>query len=179
MKYAMPARKEVGIRTIFNILGPIINPAGNTHHLMGVPNNELVDKISDVFLKLGLKRGLVVCGNNVLDEIAPYGKTKVAEIKDGRIIKYEIRASKYLKQEYPVEKIKGGQPEENAQILTNIFNGKEKEAYYNLVALNSGFAIYICGLAKDIKEGIKIACDVIDSGKAAKKLKELIEFTNS
>ncbi|HPD18662.1 MAG: anthranilate phosphoribosyltransferase [Candidatus Goldbacteria bacterium] len=179
MKYAMPARKEVGIRTIFNILGPIINPAGNTHHLMGVPNNELVDKISEVFLKLGLKRGLVVCGNNVLDEIAPYGKTKVAEIKDGRIIKYEIRATKYLKREYPVEKIKGGKPEENAQILINIFNGKEKEAYYNLMALNSGFAIYICGLAKDPVEGIKIACDVIDSGKAAKKLKEFVEFTNS
>ena len=179
MKYAMPARKEIGVRTIFNLLGPIVNPANNTHHLMGVPNNELVDKISEVFLKLGLKRGFVVCGNGCLDEIAVSGKTKIAEIKDNSIKKYEISASEFIKEEYPVEKIKGGTPEENTQILMNIFSGKEKEAYYNSVVLNAGFAIFMCDMAKDTKEGIKAAGDIISSGKAAKKLQEFIEFSNS
>ncbi len=179
MKYAMPARKEIGVRTMFNLLGPIVNPANNTHHLMGVPNNELVDKISEVFLKLGLKRGLVVCGNGCLDEIALYGKTKVAEIKDGSINKYEIHASEYIEKEFAVEKIKGGTPDENAKILDDILTGREKEAYYNSVILNAGFAIYICDKAKDAKEGIKIAADVISSGKAAKKLQEFIEFSQN
>lgn len=179
MKHAMPARKEIGIRTIFNLLGPIVNPANNTHHLMGVSNNELVDKISEVFLKLGLKRGLVVCGNDCLDEIALSGKTKVAEIKDGGIKKYEIQASEFIKKEYPIERIKGGAPEENAQILKDIFSGKEKEAYYSSVVLNAGFAIYMCDKAKNAKEGIKIASDIISTGKAAKKLQEFIEFSNS
>lgn len=179
MKYAMPARKEIGIRTIFNLLGPVVNPANNTHHLMGVPNNELVEKISEVFLKLGLKRGLVVCGNGCLDEIALSGKTKVAEIKNGGINKYEIQASDFLINEYPIESIKGGFPEENAQILSDIFGGKEKEAYFSSVVLNAGFAIYMCDKTKNVKEGIKFAEDIIFSGKAAKKLKEFIEFSNS
>lgn len=179
MKYAMPARKEIGIRTIFNLLGPVVNPANNTHHLMGVPNNELVEKISEVFLKLGLKRGLVVCGNGCLDEIALSGKTKVAEIKNGGINKYEIQASDFLINEYPIESIKGGSPEENAQILSDIFGGKEKEAYFSSVVLNAGFAIYMCDKTKNVKEGIKFAEDIIFSGKAAKKLKEFIEFSNS
>lgn len=178
-KYAMPARKEIGLRTIFNLLGPIVNPANITHHLMGVANNELVDKISEVFLKLGLKRGIVVCGNGCLDEIALSGKTKVAEIKDGNIKKYEIRASEFIKNEYPIERIRGGAPEENAQILKDIFSGKEKEAYYSSVILNAGFAIYMCDKAKNAQEGVKIASDIISTGKAAKKLQEFIEFSNS
>jgi anthranilate phosphoribosyltransferase len=177
MKYAMPARKEIGIRTIFNLLGPIVNPANNTHHFMGVPNNELVEKISEVFLKLGLKRGLVVCGNGCIDEIALSGKTKVAEIKDSNIIRYEIDASKYMDKKYSVEKIKGGTPEENAAILKDIFTGKEKEAYYHAVILNAGFAIYMCDKVKNPEEGIKTAADIISSGKAAKKLQEFIEYS--
>lgn len=179
MKYAMPARKEIGIRTIFNLLGPIVNPANNTHHLMGVPNNELVDKISEVFLKLGLKRGLVVCGNGCLDEIAPSGKSKVAEIKDGKIKKYEIKVSDFGVKEYNIENIKGGTPEENAKILQDIFTGKEKGAYYSSVILNAGFAIYICDGAKDAKEGVKIAIDIISSAKAKEKLEQLIKSSNN
>ncbi|MCX7698484.1 MAG: anthranilate phosphoribosyltransferase [Candidatus Goldbacteria bacterium] len=179
MKYAMPARKEIGIRTIFNLLGPIVNPANNTHHLMGVPNYDLVDKISEVFLKLGLKRGLVVCGNGCLDEIALSGKTKAAEIKDGNINKFEIYASEYLEKEYYIESIKGGSPEENAKILTDIFTGKEKGAYFSSVILNAGFAIYICEKARNPQEGIKIAADIISSGKATKKMQEFIEFSQN
>ncbi len=179
MKYAMPARKEIGVRTIFNLLGPVVNPANNTHHLMGVPNNELVDKISEVFLKLGLKRGLVVCGNGCLDEIALSGKTKIAEIKDGSIEKYEIQASEFIEKEYPVESIKGGTPEENAQILKDIFSGKEKGAYYSAVVLNAGFAIYMCDMVKNARDGIKTAGDIISTGKAAKKLQEFIEFSST
>jgi anthranilate phosphoribosyltransferase len=179
MKYAMPARKEIGIRTIFNLLGPIVNPANNTHHLMGVPDDKLVDKISEVFLKLGLKRGLVVCGNGCLDEIAPSGKSRIAEIKDGKIIKYEIKVSDFGVKEYKIEDIKGGTPEENAKILQDIFTGKEKGAYYSSVILNAGFAIYICDKAKDAKQGVKIAIDIISSGKAKEKLEQLIKASNN
>jgi len=179
MKYAMPARKEIGIRTIFNLLGPIVNPANNTHHLMGVPDDKLVDKISEVFLKLGLKRGLVVCGNGCLDEIAPSGKSRIAEIKDGKIIKYEIKVSDFGVKEYKIEDIKGGTPEENAKILQDIFTGKEKGAYYSSVILNAGFAIYICDKAKDAKQGVKIAIDIISSGKAKEKLEQLIKESNN
>jgi len=178
MKYVMPARKELGVRTMFNILGPVVNPAMHTHHLMGVFSPELVDKIIEVFKGIGLKHALVVCGEGGLDEISLSGSTAVAELKGGKIEKYTVSPADFGLKEAPVEEIKGGDPAENAKILNSIFSGKEKGACYDVVVLNSGFGIYTGDGAGSPKEGIEKAKEIIDSGKAAAKLKELIECSN-
>jgi anthranilate phosphoribosyltransferase len=179
MKFAMGVRKEVGVRTIFNLLGPIINPARNTHHLMGVFSEALTEKIAGVLKNMGLVHSAVVCGKGNMDEITLAGPTKISELKDGKIETYYIRPSDFGIQEAPMEAVKGGGPEKNAQIISSIFSGKEKGAYRDVIVLNSGFALYIADKVKTPKEGVKMAAEIIDSGKAALKLEEFIKCSNS
>jgi len=179
MKYAMPVRKELGIRTIFNMLGPLINPVKNTHHLMGVFNEALTEKIANVLKKMGLKHAAVVCGKGNVDEIILWGPTKISELKNGKIKTYKISPTDFKIKKSPKEAVKGGTPEENATVLKEIFEGKRKDAYYDIIVLNSGFALYIADLVNNVKSGIEKAKELIENGMALKKLNELIECSNN
>ncbi len=178
MKYAMPVRKEIGIRTIFNILGPLANPVKNTHHLMGVFSEKLTEKIAKVLKNIGLKRAAVVCGKGNVDEIILWGYTRISELKNGKIKTYKIKPADFGIKSSPLSSVKGGTPEENAKILKEILENKRKDAYYDIVLLNSGFALYITDFAKTVKEGIKKVKETIESGEALKKLNQFIECSN-
>ncbi|MBU0628344.1 MAG: anthranilate phosphoribosyltransferase [Nanoarchaeota archaeon] len=177
MKYAIGPRKELGIRTIFNILGPLTNPAEAPYELMGVFSESLVEPMAEVLGKLGCKHALVVHGNG-LDELTICSKTKVAEYKDNKVNTYEIDPKDFNIKTASLNDIKGNSPEENAKITLNILEGKEKGPKRDIVLLNAGAAIYTAGMAKTIKEGIDLAKNSIDSGKALEKLNKLKVWTN-
>lgn len=178
MKYAMPVRKEIGIRTIFNILGPLANPVKNTHHLMGVFSEDLTEKMANVLKKMGLKHAAVVCGKGNIDEIILWGYTKISELKNGKVKTYRITPGDFKIKKCSLSDVKGKTPEENANILKEILENKRKDAYYDIVILNSGFALYIADFAKTAKDGIKLAKELIESGKALAKLNQLIQCSN-
>jgi anthranilate phosphoribosyltransferase len=179
MKYAMGVRKEVGVRTIFNLLGPIINPARHTHHLMGVFAETLTEKIAGVLKNMGQVHSAVVCGAGNMDEITLAGPTKVSELKDGEIKTYYIKPSDFGINEAPMEAVKGGGPERNAKIMRDIFDGVEKGPFKDVIVLNAGFALYVADRVKTPLEGVKLADDIISSGAAKRKLQEFIECSNS
>jgi anthranilate phosphoribosyltransferase len=179
MKYAMGVRKEIGVRTIFNLLGPIINPARNSHHLMGVFHESLTEKIAGVLKNMGLVHSAVVCGQGNMDEITLAGPTKVSELVNGEIKTYYIKPGDFGINEAPMEAVKGGGPEKNAQIIRDIFAGREKGPLKDVIVLNSGFALYIADRVKSPKEGVELAAKIIENGLAEKKMKEFIECTNN
>lgn len=177
MKYVGPVRKELGIRTIFNILGPLANPAGANMELMGVYDEELVEPLAKVLFNLGVKNAMVVYGQDKLDEISMSAPTTVCEIKDGVFSNYVIQPEDFGYTRCKKEDLEGGTPAENAEITRAILNG-EKGPKRDAVALNSGAALYIAGKAATIQEGVKMAEELIDSGKAKEKLEEFIRFSN-
>jgi anthranilate phosphoribosyltransferase len=177
MRFVAPVRKELSIRTIFNILGPLSNPAGASYQLMGVYDESLVEPLAQVLLNLGVKRGLVVYGLEGLDEISLVGKTKVCEIRDGWVKNYEIDPRDYGFSLCKKEDLVGGTPKENAQIIKDIFNGK-KGPKRDTVVLNSAAALYIGKDNITFEEAINEVKDVIDSGKALNKLNQMIKYTN-
>jgi anthranilate phosphoribosyltransferase len=178
MKYAIGPRREIGIRTIFNMLGPLTNPAGATAQLLGVYDPKLTEMFADVLKNMGTKRAFVVHGLDGLDEVTLSRETRVAELKDGIIKAYNINPVDYFGQTYPLEVVRGGDPAVNAQITRDVLSGKNG-ARRNIVLINAALAIIAGEKAGDIKEGIKIASDCIDSGAAVKKLQALIEMSNS
>ncbi|MCY1153224.1 MAG: anthranilate phosphoribosyltransferase [Sphaerochaetaceae bacterium] len=177
MRFVAPVRKELSIRTIFNILGPLSNPAGASYQLMGVYDESLVEPLAQVLLNLGVKRGLVVYGLEGLDEISLVGKTKVCEIRDGWVKNYEIDPRDYGFSLCKKEDLVGGTPKENAQIIKDIFSGK-KGPKRDTVVLNSAAALYIGKDNITFEDAIKEVKDVIDSGKALNKLNQMIKYTN-
>ena len=179
MKYATPVRREIGMRSIFNILGPISNPAFTNIQLLGVYDRKLIEPIINVLKNLEHKSAMVVHSKDGYDEITVTGPTFIAEYKDGRIKEYEITPEEFGFKKYTLEDIKGGDRKYNASILRRILKGKEKDAKRDVVIMNAGATIYISGKAKTLKEGMEIAYDVIESGKAEEKLEALIEFTRS
>ena len=177
MKYVAPIRKELGIRTVFNILGPLSNPAGANMELMGVYEQELVEPLAQVMAKLGVVRGMVVYGQDKLDEISMSAPTSVCEIKDGWFRSSVITPEDFGLKRCTREDLKGGSSEENAQITRAILNG-EKGPRRDAVLMNAGASLYIGGKAASMKDGIILAADLIDSGKALKTLEKLIEISN-
>ena len=175
MKYATPVRRELGIRTVFNVLGPLTNPANANYQLMGVYDEKLTEKLAYVLKNLGLKGALVVHGSG-MDEITTIGKTKISELKNGEVKSYYIEPEDFGIKRAKLEDIRGGNAEENAKIIRAIFEGEEVGAKRDIVVLNSAFALYIAEEVKNVEEGIKLAEKSIDSGKALKKLEDLIEF---
>ncbi|ADG12959.1 anthranilate phosphoribosyltransferase [Methanocaldococcus infernus ME] len=175
MKYAMPVRRELGIRTVFNILGPLTNPANANYQLLGVFKEELTEKLAKVLKNLGVRGALVVHGNG-MDEITTIGKTKISEYKDGRFRTYYIEPEDYGIKRANLEDIRGGDAKENAKIIRDILEGEEVGAKRDIVVLNSAFSLYITEEAKNVEEGIKKANKAIDSGKALEQLEKLIEF---
>ena len=178
MKYVAPIRKELGIRTVFNILGPLSNPAGANMELMGVFDQSLVEPLAQVMTKLGVNRGMVVFGQDSLDEISMSAPTSVCEIKDGWFQSYEITPEQFGYTRCSKEELAGGTPEENAEITKAIVNGTEKGPKRQAVCMNAGAALYIAGKAESLEVGVKMAENLIDSGAAAAKLREFVEETN-
>lgn len=178
MKYVAPIRKELGIRTVFNILGPLSNPAGANMELMGVYDQSLVEPLAQVMANLGVNRGMVVYGKDSLDEISMCAPTSVCEIRDGKFTSYEITPEQFGYERCEKGALTGGTPAENAEITKAILKGEEKGPKRQAVCLNAGAALYIAGKATSIEEGVKLAESLIDSGAALKKLEEFVEETN-
>ncbi len=177
MRYAAPVRKELAIPTIFNILGPLANPANANQQILGVFSEDLLVPMAQALSNLGVKKGFVVYGNDGLDEITLTGPTKAIEINNGDLNEITINPEDYGLEICDIEELIGGEKEENAQIIRDIFNGK-KGPKRDVVLLNSGVALYTTGKVDSINEGVEMAADIIDSGKALEKLEELIEKTN-
>lgn len=178
MKYVGAIRKELGIRTVFNILGPLTNPAAPTMHLMGVYDQSLVEPLARVLSNLGVKRGLVVYGLDKMDEISASSPTAVCEINNGEYKSYTIAPEDFGLASCKKEDLVGGSPEENAAITLSILNG-EKGPKRNAVLLNAGAALYIGGKADSIADGVSLAAELIDSGKALATLEAFKQISNS
>jgi anthranilate phosphoribosyltransferase len=177
MKYAIGPRREIGIRTIFNILGPLTNPAGATSQLIGVYNPRLTEMFAGVLKNLGTKRAFVVHGSDGLDEATVTGETRVTELRDGLITTYNIDPVDLFGDTSPGDALIGGDASLNAQITKDVLSGKDG-ARRNIVVLNAALAIMAGEKAKTIKDGIKLAQDCIDRGAAMKKLQALTELSN-
>lgn len=177
MKYVGSIRKELGIRTVFNILGPLTNPASPKRQLLGVYDRSLVVPLAQVLMNLGVKKGMVVFGQDKLDEISLSAPTTIAEFSDGWFRTYEISPEQFGFERCTKEDLRGGTPEENAAITRSILGG-EKGHRRNAVLMNAGAALYVGEKAPSIKDGIALATEVIDSGKATQTLEELIALSN-
>ena len=177
MKYVGPIRKELGIRTVFNILGPLTNPASPSMQLLGVYDVSLVEPLARVLTNLGVKRGMVVYGQDKLDEISLSSKTTVCEFADGAYKNYVINPEELGMKMCTKEELVGGTPEENAAITRAILDG-EKGPKRDAVLLNAGAALYIAQKADSLKAGTKLAASLIDSKAAKKTLEKFIEFSN-
>lgn len=177
MKYVGAIRKELGFRTVFNILGPLTNPAHPKRQLLGVYDEYLTEPLAKVLMELGVKRGMVVYGMDKLDEISLSAPTKVCEIKDGSLHTYEIKPEDFGLSRCKKEDLAGGDPKENAAITLSILKG-EKGAKRDAVLLNAGAALYIGEKAKSMQEGINLAARLIDSKKALKVLEDFIKVSN-
>lgn len=178
MKYAVQPRREIGIRTVFNLLGPLTNPAGATHQLTGIYDGGLTELITQVLRNLGTVRAMVVHGMEGLDEISVCGPTKISELRDGQIRNYTLTPEEVGLKRCRLEEIQGGNPEQCADALRAVLRG-EKGAKRDVVLLNSGAALYVSGAAGSVAEGIRLAAEVIDSGKAQAKLEQLVRMTNA
>ena len=177
MKYVGAIRKELGFRTVFNILGPLTNPGTPSMQLLGVYDDYLVEPLAQVLINLGVKRGMVVYGQDKLDEISLSAPTRVCEIRDGWFKSSVITPEEFGFERCAKEDLRGGTPEENAKITLAILNG-EKGHKRNAVLLNAGAALYLCGKVDNIKEGVALAGRLIDSGKALETLRKFIDVSN-
>jgi anthranilate phosphoribosyltransferase len=179
MKHAVGPRREIGIRTIFNILGPLTNPASATHLLLGVYKEEFCEVFARVLAKLGTERAMIVHGLDGMDEISVTTDTKVTEIRNGGIYSYDINPKYFGLQLYTVADLEGGDAGKNAEILKGILSGAKNGAKRAAVLINAGAAFYVSGISQGIREGVAYARDVIDSGAAIRKLEELVEACKS
>jgi anthranilate phosphoribosyltransferase len=178
MKYAVQPRRDIGIRTIFNLLGPLTNPAMATHQLLGLYSGELVGPVAHVLKNLGSVRAMVVHGVEGLDEISLCGPTQVAELRDGAVQEYRIEPDALGLTRCRLEDLRGGNATESAAVVRGVLEGK-KGAARDVVLLNSGAALYVSGQAASIAEGMRLAAESIDSGRAQKKLEGLVQVTNA
>jgi len=177
MKYAGPVRKELGIRTIFNILGPLANPAGANMQLLGVYDENLVEPLANVLNKLNVKRGMVVHGHDGLDEITLTDTTTICEIADGKINSFFITPEQLGLKRCELSDLIGGEKEENALIALDILNGV-KGPKRDVVVLNSAFCLYMSHNDITLRDCVKMAEELIDNGLAKKKLDDFIRLTN-
>ena len=178
MKYVQPARRELRLRTVFNLLGPLTNPAHASAQVVGVYSVDLVEKLAEALSMLGLHRAIVVHGLDGLDEITITGPTRVAEVRDGRVKTYEVTPEEFGMNRGSLEDISGGDARENAAIIREILSGK-KSARRDVVLLNSAAALVAAGRAEHLMEAVPLAARAIDSGAAAEKLAALVKFTNA
>ena len=177
MKYVGPIRKELGFRTVFNILGPLTNPAVPSMQLLGVYDEYLIEPLARVLMSLGVKRGMVVYGMDKLDEISLSAPTKVCEFKDGWYKVYTIEPEMFGMEKCTKDDLKGGDPAENAQIVRDLLDGQTGHKR-NTVLLNAGAGLYIAGKADSFEAGVKLAGELLDSGKVKETLEKFIKISN-
>ena len=177
MKYVAPVRKELGIRTVFNILGPLTNPAGASMQVMGVYEESLVKPLAKVLINLGVKSAMVVYGQDVLDEISISAPTTVCEIRDGKDDSYTIEPEQFGFATCGKEELTGGTPEENAAITRAVLDGQQGPKR-NAVVLNAGAGLYVAGQAATLEKGVRMAEQLIDSGAAKRQLEQFIKLSN-
>ena len=178
MKYVAPVRRELGVRTVFNILGPLTSPAGANMELMGVYDESLVEPLAQVMANLGVRRGMVFFGQDKLDEISMSAPTSVCEIRDGWFQSYEITPEQFGYTRCAKDALKGGTPAENAAITRGILDGSDRGPRRCAVCMNAGAALYIAGQADSLEAGVTMAEGLIDCGAAAKKLEAFIAESN-
>ncbi len=176
MKYVAGLREQTGIRTIFNIVGPLVNPAGASTHFLGVYDPILTEKTAQVLNRLGAREAFVVCGDETLDEISICGHTKISHLSNGEVKSFVIEVEDYGFKRVLCEEIRGGNNMENARIIRRILDG-EIGPRRDVVLLNAAAAFVVSGLDNDLESGIERAADVIDSGRAKEKLEALIKFS--
>jgi anthranilate phosphoribosyltransferase len=176
MKYVQPARRELRLRTVFNLLGPLTNPARASAQVVGVYSDDLVEKLAEALSMLGLRRALVVHGSDGLDEITITGPTRVAEVRDGQVRTYEVTPEEFGLARAPIEAIVGGDAAANAGIIREVLGGK-KSACRDVVLLNAAAALVAAGKSDHLRDALPLAAQSIDSGVAAGKLRALVEFT--
>lgn len=176
MKYATAPRQEIGLRTIFNLLGPLTNPAGATVQILGVYSPDLTEKMANVLGRLGTKEAFVVCGEGTFDEISICGSTRVSHLRYGNVNTFEMTPEEYGFKRAVPEAIRGGNARENANIIRNILGGEEGPKR-DMVLLNAAAAFFAAGLDDGFQEGVERAKDSIDSGRAREKLDSLVSFT--
>src|SRR5437763_8474036 len=177
MKAVQAARQQLRMRTIFNLLGPLTNPAGASAQIVGVYAEAMVEKLAAALRELGVRRALVVHGKDGLDEITISEETRVAEVRDGKVRTYDIAPEQFGLRRSPLSEIAGGDAKKNAEIIRRILDG-EKSPRRDVVLLNAGAALMAAGRAEDMREGIALAAKAVDSGGAKQKLAALVEFTN-
>jgi anthranilate phosphoribosyltransferase len=177
MKHVGPARAELGFRTVFNLLGPLSNPAGVKRYLLGVFSPEWVEPLARVLADLGAESAWVVHGHGGLDELSPEGESKVAMLKNGRVTVTTIVPEDAGLKRTPVAGIKGGDATKNAEALRGVLRGSNG-AYRDTVLLNAGAALVVAGLAEDIAEGAELAGSIIDQGKATERVDRLVAVSN-
>jgi len=175
LRHAASARREIGVRTVFNVLGPLTNPAGATRQLLGVYADSLVRPVAEVLLRLGSERAWVVHGRDGLDELTVFDKTHVAELRDGTIREFEVNPAELELGGHSREGLAGGDREQNATIIRAVLDG-QRNAARDVVLLNTGAALLVGGAARDLPDGIRQAEQAIDSGRAKAKLQELASF---
>lgn len=178
MKYVGQARSELGIRSIFNILGPMANPSGAKCMLIGVYDKALCEPIATALMHLGVEQGMVVSAANGMDEISTVTETTIAEIKDDVVTVYTVTPEQFGLRRATAEEITGGDGAANAQITRDILDGKDRGAKRDIVLLNAGAALYAAKIAPSIEKGIELAAEAIDSGRAAEVLAKLVEYSN-
>jgi anthranilate phosphoribosyltransferase len=177
MKHAVGPRKEIGIRTIFNILGPLANPAGAEVQVLGVFRKDLTAVMAEVLGKLGCRRAMVVCGEDGMDEITTTGKSYVAEWVDGKVREYTVHPKDFGIPVSALDELRGGDAKENARIILELLDGKEGSKR-DIVLLNAGAALHAAGAGESIQEGIELARQSIDNGAAANKLQAVIRHSD-
>ena len=176
MKYVQPARRELRLRTVFNLLGPLTNPAHATCQVVGVYADDLVEKLAEALSMLGLHRALVVHGSDGLDEITISGSTRIGEVRDGQVRTYEMTPEEFGLERAPLDEISGGDAQLNARLIREILQGR-KSARRNVVLLNAAAALVAAGEADHLRDVMPLAVKAIDSGAAAEKLQALIAFS--
>jgi len=179
MKFIMPVRKSIDVKTIFNILGPLTNPANVKKSMLGVFDKELVPKIAQALKLNGFKSALVVSSQEGMDEISLSGITYACRLKDNELEEFEIDPEEFGLKRAPLEAIVGGDAKQNAKITLDILNNRASDAQRDIVLLNTGASLMVDGVARDIKEGIEMARDTIESKKAVKKLEEIVKVSNA
>lgn len=177
-RHAAPARQQVGVRTVFNLLGPLTNPAGAKAQVMGVPSEELIDLVAATLAELGADHAFVVHGAGGLDEISLAGETQVAEIRRGTVRRYRVTPDDFSVSQAPIEAVQGGTPQENAATIREIFAGKDGPKR-DIVVVNAAAALVAAGIATSFSEGAHLATEALASGAAREKLAALAKFTQS
>lgn len=178
MRFVGQARSEMGIRSIFNILGPLANPSGAKRQLIGVYSPALTEVIARALHELGVEQALVVSSVNGMDEISTSEDTQISELRDGKVTTYIVKPEQFGFHRVHAEELKGSDGAGNAEITKAVLSGRERGAKRDIVLLNAGAALYIGGMAESIENGIKLAAEIIDSGRAMDKLQSLVEFSN-